>query len=204
MTKGADTRGRIIEAGLQVASIDGLDGITIGRLATDVGLSKSGLFAHFRSKEELQLAVLAAATEKFTATVVRPALTAPRGEPRVRALFEHWLAWERQESIPGGCVFMQLSSELDDHPGPARDALAASQRRWMDALSRSAEIAIEQGHFRQDLDTKVFAFQFYGVLSSYYNLKRLLRDEGAEETARAAFESLIVAARLRDSRRSPA
>lgn len=202
MSKGTLTRERIVEAALQLASVDGLGGITIGRLASDVGLSKSGLFAHFGSKEELQLAVLSSATEKFTETVVRPALAAPRGEPRVRALFERWLQWERHESIPGGCVFMQLSAELDDHPGPARDALVVSQRRWLDALARAAEIAIEEAHFREDLDTRVFAFQLYGVLCSYYNLKRLLRDEYAEETARAAFESLTLAARRPDSRAS--
>lgn len=203
MSKGTLTRERIVDVALKVASVDGLDGITIGRLADDVGLSKSGLFAHFRSKEELQLAVLDAATQKFTEVVVRPALAAPRGEPRVRALFERWLGWERHESIPGGCIFMQLSVELDDHPGPARDALVVAQRRWLDALARAAEIASEEGHFRRDLDTKVFAFQLYGVLCSYYNVKRLLRDEHAEDHARAAFESLVLSAREPALRRSP-
>jgi AcrR family transcriptional regulator len=197
MSKGTATRERIVDTALQVASVDGLEGITIGRLAREVGLSKSGLFAHFRSKEELQLAVLAAATEKFTEVVVRPALAAPRGEPRVRALFEHWLGWERHESIPGGCVFMQLSVELDDHPGAARDALVEAQRRWLDALGRAARIAIEEGHFQPGLDTRVFAFQLFGVLCSYYHMKRLLRDELAEAHARAAFEHLVAASRRR-------
>jgi AcrR family transcriptional regulator len=197
MSKGSVTRERIVDTALQVASVDGLEGITIGRLASEVGLSKSGLFAHFRSKEELQLAVLAAATEKFTQVVVRPALAAPRGEPRVRALFEHWLGWERHESIPGGCVFMQLSVELDDHPGAARDALVEAQTRWLDALARAAHIAIEEGHFRPGLDTRVFAFQLFGVLCSYYHTKRLLRDERAEAHARAAFEHLVGGSRIR-------
>jgi AcrR family transcriptional regulator len=195
MAKGAQTRDRILDQALQLASTDGLEGVTIGRLAQDVGLSKSGLFAHFRSKEELQLAVLATAAEKFTEVVIRPALTAPRGEPRVRALFERWLAWERHESIPGGCVFMQLSVELDDRPGAARDALVVAQRRWLDMLAKTAAIAIEAGHFRRDLDTRLFAFQMYGILCSYYHVKRLLRDEAAEDNARTSFEQLLDSAR---------
>jgi AcrR family transcriptional regulator len=194
------TRERIVDLALQVASVDGLDGITLGGLARDVGLSKSGLFAHFRSKEELQLAVLDAATQKFTEVVVRPALAAPRGEPRVRALFERWLGWERHESIPGGCVFMQLSVELDDHPGAARDALVVAQRRWLDSLARAAEIAVQEEHFRDDLDTKGFAFKLFGVLCSYYHVKRLLRDDGAEDYARQAFEELVAAARRPQAR----
>src|SRR5688500_12703389 len=110
MSKGAETRDRIIERALRAASVDGLEGISLGKLASDVGMSKSGLFAHFESKEALQLDVLAAASEKFTEVVVRPAFAAPRGEPRVRALFEHWLQWERIESLPGGCVFMHAAA----------------------------------------------------------------------------------------------
>jgi AcrR family transcriptional regulator len=195
MAKGADTRDRILEQALQLASVDGLDGLTIGRLASEVGLSKSGLFAHFRSKEELQLAVLATAIGKFAELVIRPALGAPRGEPRVRALFERWLAWERHESVPGGCVFMQLSVELDDRPGPARDELVIAQRKWLDTIARAAQIAIDTGHFRHDLPTQLFAFQLFGILSSYYHLKRLLHDESAEESARQAFEALLQWAR---------
>lgn len=191
MAKGADTRDRILDQALQLASTDGLEGVSIGRLAQEVGLSKSGLFAHFRSKEELELAVLATATAKFAEVVIRPAFAAPRGEPRVRALFERWLAWERHESIPGGCVFMQLSVELDDRPGAPRDALVLAQRRWLETLAKAASLAIETGHFRPDLDTRLFAFQLYGILSSYYHLKRLLRDETAEGSARSSFELLV-------------
>jgi AcrR family transcriptional regulator len=191
MAKGADTRDRILDQALQLASFDGFEGLTIGRLAAEVGLSKSGLFAHFRSKEELELAVLATATAKFAEVVIRPAFGAPRGEPRVRALFERWLSWERHQSVPGGCVFMALSVELDDRPGPARDELVVAQRRWLDTLAKSADLAVDAGHFRQNLDTRLFAFQLFGILSSYYHLKRLLRDETAEESARQSFEALL-------------
>jgi AcrR family transcriptional regulator len=195
MAKGADTRDRILDHALQLASIDGLEGLSIGRLAQEVGLSKSGLFAHFRSKEELEIAVLATATAKFAEVVIRPALKAPRGEPRVRALFERWLAWESHESVPGGCVFMQLSVELDARPGAARDELVVSQRRWLEMLQKAADISVEAGHFRPDLDTRLFAFQLFGILFSYYHVKRLLRDETAETSARQAFEALIQWAR---------
>src|SRR5690242_1048156 len=132
MSKGDTTRNRIVETALRAASVDGLEGITLGKVAADVGMSKSGLFAHFDSKEALQIDVLAAAAKKFTDVVVAPALAAPRGELRLRALFEHWLEWEQHESLPGGCVFMHAAAELDDRPGPARDALVGQQRLWLE------------------------------------------------------------------------
>ncbi|HYD53809.1 MAG TPA: TetR/AcrR family transcriptional regulator [Gemmatimonadaceae bacterium] len=191
MSKGAETRERIVSRALEIASLEGLDGITIGRLAEKVGLSKSGLFAHFRSKEELQLAVIRAAGDAFTEVVVRPALSAPRGEPRVRALFDRWLDWERHVSVPGGCVFMHLSVELDDQEGPARDALVMAQRWWLEALSRAASLATSVGHFRAGTDAELFAFQLHGILQAYYHAKRLMRDPQAEDRARRAFDALV-------------
>ena len=138
MSKGAATKDRIIESALRTASVEGLEGISLGRLAADVGMSKSGLFAHFASKEELQIDVLEAASARFAEIVVKPAMQEPRGEPRVRSLFEHWLVWERHESLPGGCIFMHAAAELDDRPGPARDALVRWQRQWLDVLAKAA------------------------------------------------------------------
>lgn len=195
MSKGAETRDRIIDRALRAASVDGLEGISLGRLAADVGMSKSGLFAHFASKEALQLDVLAAASEKFTDVVVRPAFTQPRGEPRVRALFERWLMWEREESLPGGCVFTHAAAELDDRPGPARDALVDWQRQWLDALGKAARIAVNEGHFRTDLDAELFAFQQYGLVMAYYHHRRLFQDPQAEDRVRRAFDALVLAAR---------
>jgi AcrR family transcriptional regulator len=195
MSKGAATRDRIIERALATASVEGLEGISLGRLASDIGMSKSGLFAHFESKEALQLDVLAAAAEKFTEVVVRPAFEAPRGEPRVRALFEHWLMWERNESLPGGCVFMHAIAELDDRPGPARDALVDWQRQWLDALAKAARIAVNEGHFRAGLDADLFAFQQYGLVMAYYHARRLFQDPLAEARVRSAFDALVTAAR---------
>ena len=195
MSKGAETRDRIIESALRTASVEGLEGISLGRLASDVGMSKSGLFAHFGSKEELQLDVLQAAAEKFAQVVIQPALGAPRGEPRVRALFEHWLAWERHESLPGGCVFMHAAAELDDRPGPARDSLAHWQRQWLQMLAKAVRIAVDSGDFRPELDADLFAFQMLGLILGYYHARRLLDDPFAEAHVRQGFDALVASAR---------
>lgn len=192
MSKGTVTRERIVDQALKDASLLGLEGLSLGQVAEEVGMSKSGLFAHFGSKEELQKQVLAAAAEKFGEIVVKPALTAPRGIPRVRAMFEGWLRWERDKSVPGGCVFTHASAELDDKPGPVRDALAHWQREWKGMLSRAASIAVEEKQFRKELDTHQFAFQMFGIVFAYYHTKRLLEEANAEAQARAAFEALVV------------
>ena len=195
MSKGTDTKSRIVETALRVASVDGLEGITLGRVAADIGMSKSGLFAHFDSKETLQVDVLSAAAEKFAEVVIAPALTAPRGEPRLRALFDRWMVWEQHESLPGGCVFMHASAELDDRPGPTRDALVDHQRRWMEMLAKAVRMTIEAGHFRSNVDPDLFAFQLYGIVLSYYHSARLFRDPAAKSRAVAAFESVVAAAK---------
>ncbi len=191
MSKGTDTRARIVETALRSASVEGIEGITLGKVAADVGMSKSGLFAHFDSKEALQVDVLNAAAEKFTEVVVKPAFTAPRGEPRLRSLFEHWLEWERLDSLPGGCVFMHAAAELDDRPGAARDALVEWQRRWLDTLARAVQIAVDAGHFRKDVDPAQVAFQLFGIVLVYYHSARLLRDPNARAKADEAFDSLV-------------
>ena len=191
MSKGTATRERIVDQALRDASLEGLEGLSLGRLAEEVGMSKSGLFAHFGSKEELQKQVLAAAAERFTTIVVRPALTAPRGLPRVRAMFEGWLRWERDESVPGGCVFTHAQAELDDKPGPVRDALAAWQKQWKEMLAKAAALSVGEKHFKPGLDTQQFAFQMFGIVFAYYHAKRLLGESNAEAQARAAFESLV-------------
>ena len=195
MAKGNTTRARIVETALRAASVDGLEGISLGKVAGDIGMSKSGLFAHFDSKEALQVDVIEAAAEKFAAVVVVPALSAPRGEPRLRALFEHWLKWEQNESLPGGCVFMHATAELDDRPGPVRDALVRQQRLWLDTLAKAVRLTIDAGHFRPDVDPSLFAFQLYGIVVAYYHASRLFRDPAAKEHAERAFDAVVAAAR---------
>lgn len=196
MGKGEDTRRGIVEQALRIASEQGLSGLSIGVLADKVGMSKSGLFAHFSSKDNLQVAVLDEAVRRFVELVISPALREPRGEPRVRALMKRWLAWGEQEFMPGGCIFFATAVELDDRPGPARERLVASQRDWLGALAQAVRIAQEEGHFRADLDPEQFAFEAYGVYDSYQMHKRLLRIPNVERRVRVAFERLLTDARV--------
>jgi AcrR family transcriptional regulator len=195
MRKGELTHQTILERAIRLSSRVGLSGLSIGGLAEELGLSKSGLFAHFKSKTELQVQVLQTATAVFTERVIRPALTKPRGEPRVRALFDGWLSWDRDHLQEGGCIFVAASVELDDAPGPARDALVQSQRDWLDVLAQAARIAVAEGHFRKDVDVEQFAHDEYAAMLGFHHATRLMRDPQAETRARRAFEALLTAAR---------
>jgi AcrR family transcriptional regulator len=169
-----------------------LEGLTIGSLAEDLGLSKSGLFAHFRSKEALQVQVLEYVAGEFVEFVIKPALRAPRGEPRVRALFERLLLWPQQPGpLPGGCPIVAAVSELDDRPGPARELLVRQQRDWLDTIATVVRTGIAEGHFRKDLDPEQFAFELYGIEFVYHHAQRLLADPKAKSRAKAAFEALL-------------
>lgn len=196
MSKGEETRHQIVATALSRAGEVGLEGVTLGTLADELQLSKSGLFAHFRSKEALQLAVLEEAEERFTDEVVRASLRAPRGEPRVVALFERWLDWFRLETSSRGCVFLSLSSEYDDRPGPVRDALVASQKRWLAWIAGAAERAVGAGHFRADLDPQQFAFEFTGIGMSLQFQSKLVQDPAAAARAREVFASLVERSRV--------
>ena len=195
MTKGDDTRSAVLGSAIALASTLGLEGVTIGKLAEHVGMSKSGLFAHFSSKENLQVAVLDEAIARFVALVVSPALKQPRGEPRVRALFEKWFEWSRAEFLPGGCIFVVASVELDDRPGPARDRLVASQKDWLDTLAHAARIAVEEQHFRKDLDCEQFAHEMFSTAYGFHFLRRVFDPAEADRRCRTAFERLLADAR---------
>ncbi len=199
MPRRDDTRSQILDRAVAAASETGLEALSIGSLAGGVGMSKSGLFAHFGSKENLQLAVLEEGVERFTRQVLAPALKQPRGEPRVRALFDNWLEWEagKRSGMPGGCVFIMAASEFDDRPGPVRDRLVAYLDEWMEALKRAARLAVEVSHFRSDLDVEQFAHDFYAIILAHHHFARLLRDERSAVRARHAFERLLADARAR-------
>lgn len=195
MSKGATTRDRIVEWALTTASVSGLSQLTVGTLAKQLRLSKSGLFAHFGSKEQLQIAVLEEAAQRFIEFAVRPAFLQPKGERRVRALFENYLAWTKIDDLPGGCVFVTAAVEFDDQPGPVRDAVVAAQSEWARTLARSAQIAKDVGEFRADLDTATFAFELQGIFYGLHHYRQLLRDPKWESRARSAFDRLIQEAR---------
>ncbi|HEV2110511.1 MAG TPA: TetR/AcrR family transcriptional regulator [Gammaproteobacteria bacterium] len=191
MSKGEQTRQQIISRALSLSSEVGLEGLSLGNLASELKLSKSGLFAHFKSKEALQLEVLQAAIDLFVRDVVRPAITAPRGIRRVQALFDHYLAWVRGSGKARTCIFMGLSQEYDDRPGPVRDALAKSQRDWHETVARVAATAVETREFRKDLDVEQFAFEFIGIGMIFQQSYKLLQDRKAERRVQAAFEALL-------------
>jgi AcrR family transcriptional regulator len=191
MSKGQETRGVILGEAGRLARRVGLGGLTIGSLATQTGMSKSGLFAHFGSKESLQLQVLTHSTARFVDEVVRPALAAPRGAPRVRDLFERWLEWDSAE---GGCPLVAASFELDDQPGPVRDRLVQVQRDWVDTLATVFTTGIDEGHFRPDADPLQFAQDLEGVMLAYHLASRLLADPAAAGRARRSLDTLLAAA----------
>lgn len=188
MTKAEDTREKILERAVVLARHMGLEGVTLGTLATETGLSKSGLYAHFQSKENLQLEIIKLSAEQFTDEVFRPAIQEPRGLPRVQAIFWGWMEWVRK---PGGCIFIAASSELDDRPGPLRDELVRQQKLLLDSLEKAAQLAVAEGHLRRGLDAAQFAFELNSILVGYSHLHRLIADPRAETRARKAFEALI-------------
>lgn len=191
MSKGAETRQAILDRGFELASRSGLRGVTIGALAEALGLSKSGLFAHFKSKDALDAALVEHSGALFVERVVRPALKSPRGEPRLRTLFTRVLDWPTRSGLPGGCPMIAASAELDDVEGPARDALVAQQRDWLDTMANLARVAAKEGHFKSNLTPEQFAFELYGIQLMHHLAARLLRDPQADERAQAAFDALV-------------
>lgn len=188
MAKGEETRHAILARAFELATVVGVSGLSIGRLAEATGLSKSGLFAHFGSKEALEVAVVEEASRQFVQEVMVPALREPRGVPRIRAMFELWHTWGMR---PGGCFFVGASSELDDRPGAPRDALVRAAKDWIDELTKAAHIAIREGHFRPDLDPAQFAFEEYGIMLGTHTFARFLRERDAMARSRQAFERLL-------------
>ena len=192
MAKGEETRQAILARAFELANVVGVTNVTIGRLAEATGLSKSGLFAHFGSKQALEVAVVEEASRQFVQDVLVPALREARGEPRVRALFENWRAWGNR---PGGCFFVGASAELDDLPGPPRDALVRANKDWVDAIATATQIAVTEGHFRADLDVQQFAFELYGIMLAAHTFTRFLEDREATIRTQTAFERLLASAR---------
>ncbi|HET7691069.1 MAG TPA: TetR/AcrR family transcriptional regulator [Nocardioidaceae bacterium] len=194
MGKGEATRAAILDDAIDIASKVGFGALTIGMLAEQAEMSKSGLFAHFKSKEQLQLQTLDRARERFVDVAIRPALSAPRGEARVRALFDHWLRWA-SDTLSGGCVFVGAAAELDDQPGPLRDALVRNEQDWLDVIAQVAQTAVSEGEFAPDTDVVQFAFDVHGITLAFHHASRLMRDPRATERTRRAFENLLASVR---------
>jgi AcrR family transcriptional regulator len=190
-TKGERTRAAILDEALKIVSRAGLDGLTIGTLADATGLSKSGLFAHFGSREELLLAVLAHGQAEFAEVVFQPAMAKPRGLPRLRALFVNWLDWTESAELPGGCPMIGAASEFDDKPGPVREMLAGGQRTWFDTLKRTVRQAVEERQLGAAADPEQIAFELFGIALLTHHHRRLLGYKKARERALAALDFLL-------------
>ncbi len=190
------TREVILNAALRIVGRQGIDGLTIGELAKVVGMSKSGLFAHFGGKDQLQLAVLELATLRFVDIVLRPAFKQPRGEPRIRAMFESWLNHLNDLSaLPGSSILIAASTELDERPGLLRDYVQTAQKDLISNIEKAAAMAVDEGHFRKNLDIEQFAWSLYSFVLGYYHFKRMLEDPKAELHLKRAFKGLLDFAR---------
>ena len=188
--KGQQTRATILDAALGLASHMGLEGLSIGALADVTQMSKSGVFAHFGSREELQISVVREYHAKFEEEVFFPAMDEPRGLPRLRSLFERWVKRVSVE-LDSGCIYISGAVEFDDRPGPVRDALASMVVAWHGALRRSIQIAIEEGHLRTDTDAMQMLFELHGLILALHHDARFLRQPGSLARARRAFEHLL-------------
>lgn len=188
MRKGELTRQAILDVAVRMARYSGLSGLTIGSLAAAADMSKSGLYAHFRSKEALQLACMERNSEQFIDEVFRPALGKPRGITRLQALVENWMAWY---SRPGGCLYLAAAAEFDDLTGPLHDLMVAEQRQLLDSLARIAATAVEAGELDEDTDVFQVAQEVFGILLSYNWMSRILSYPDAADRAWAAFNRLI-------------
>lgn len=182
--KGAATRAAILDRAVDLASVEGLEGLTIGRLATELEMSKSGLFAHFGSKQELQLATVGAAAARFRRAVVEPAAAAPEGAPRLCALVDAYLAYLEGDPYPGGCFWVATSAEFDDRPGPVRDTIAAALDTWLGLLEGQARLAGLE-------DPEGVAFELYALVMGANSRFRLSGDRRVFKQARAAVDRLL-------------
>ena len=196
MPRSLELRVAILDRALELASVVGVSGLTIGTLAKHVGMSKSGLYAHFSSKEQLQLQLLDHAGEYLHQIVIGPAFRLQRGDARVAALADNWVHWASGDVLPGGCLLLASTIEYDDIPGPQRERVVALQRDWTTALAQAARTAVSEGFYRADLDCERFAFEAFGLLVAHHVYWRLFEDERAEAWTRLAFDSLRHAARL--------
>ena len=190
MHKGQQTRAAILDAALALASHMGLEGLSIGALAEVTQMSKSGVFAHFGSREELQISVIREYHARFEEEVFFPAMAQPRGLPRLRELFERWVRRVSVE-LDSGCIYISGAVEFDDRPGPVRDALAEMVMAWHAALERAIGIAIEAGQLRPDTDPQQMLFEMHGLILALHHDARFLRNSGVVDRARLGFGRLL-------------
>jgi AcrR family transcriptional regulator len=185
------TRERLLQQGVALMSEEGLAGVTLGRMAERAGMSKSGVFAHFRSKDEVQIELLEHSARLAAPVVVEPALREPDGLPRLEALVRNWLGWARRAGLPGGCPVAAAMFELDDVEGPVRDRVVALEAGWRRLLRDLTGRAVALGHLRADLDADQFVWELCGIYLIHHADQRFLRHPDADARAAAAFRALV-------------
>ncbi|MDP3844480.1 MAG: TetR/AcrR family transcriptional regulator [Oxalobacteraceae bacterium] len=195
MRKGELTRAAILDVALNLASRDGLEGLTIGLLAEKMRMSKSGVFAHFGSREDLQIAVLKLYHSQFEQEVFYPSVKVARGLPRLEAMYARWIKRVTIE-IASGCIYISGAAEYDDRPGAIRDALVGMVGAWQAALLRCIEQAVEMGHLKPDTDPQQLVYEIYGLILGLHHDARFLKVPGSVERAQIGFERLIESYRM--------
>lgn len=190
MQKGQQTKAAIVDAALGLATQIGLEGLSIGALAEVMQMSKSGVFAHFGSREELQISVVREYHTRFEEEVFYPAVSVPRGLPRLRALFDNWMKRTSFE-IDSGCIYISGAIEFDHRPGPVHDALADSVKTWLGALHRAIRIATEEGHLRADTDAVQMGFEIHALILALHYEARFLRAPESLHRAVVAFDGIV-------------
>ena len=190
MQKGRQTKTAIVDVALSLATQMGLEGLTIGAVAEIAGMSKSGVFAHFGSREELQISVIREYHHRFEQEVFYPVLLLARGLPRLRALFANWMQRTSAE-IDSGCLYISGAAEFDDRPGPVRDALASSVQTWMAALHRAVRLSVEQGDLAEQTDAAQMAFEIHGLILACHYEARFLKSKAALGLAQRSFEHIL-------------
>jgi len=191
LQKGQQTKAAIVDAALGLATQIGLEGLSIGALAEVMQMSKSGVFAHFGSREELQISVVREYHTRFEEEVFYPALGVPRGLPRLRSLFGNWMKRTSVE-IDSGCLYISGAVEFDDRPGPVRDALASSVNTWLSAMRRAIEMSIQEGHLYAQTDAAQMAFEVHAMILALHYEARFLRSPDSVQRALTAFESIVL------------
>ena len=199
LPKSERTRSAILRTAAAIASVHGLDGLSIGGLAEELGMSKSGLFAHFGSKEELQLAAIETARQIFIDQVFRPALQTKAGLPRLWSIWDSWLSHARGKLFPGGCFFTQAGFEFDSRSGPVRDRIAEIMHEWISTLTRAVQEAQKAGHLAKDVDAQLLAFEMHALAMGALWASQLLDDRQAFNKARNIVREKLDAFRTRNA-----
>lgn len=189
-SKGALTKAVIVDQALKIASHQGLEGLTVGLLAEALAMSKSGVFAHFGSREELQLAVVREYYRRFEAQVFQPALQEPKGLARLQKMINLWMQTSIQE-LSAGCIFISGAVEFDDRPGPVRDELVRSVQTWRAALKRAIEQAVEVGDLKKDCTPEAMLFQIYSYVQGLHHDARFLQISRSVDIATQSIQQTI-------------